>query len=84
MRRVLGRIDGRELAIEAVIEAGGERVRYTGPGFAVTLDPGDPVATLDGWADGEVDLTPMHILRWIDAAVFAAPTVNYLNAAVPS
>ena len=84
VRRVLGRIDGRELAIEAVIEAGGERVRYTGPGFAVTLDPGDPVATLDGWADGEVDLTPMHILRWIDAAVFAAPTVNYLNAAVPS
>jgi putative selenate reductase len=51
VRRVLGRIDGRELAIEAVIEAGGERVRYTGPGFAVTLDPGDPVATLDGWAD---------------------------------
>jgi hypothetical protein len=25
----------------------------------------------------------MHILRWIDAAVFAAPTVNYLNAAAP-
>ena len=78
-RRVLGRLDGRDLAVEAA----GDRVRYTGPGFDLVLDPADPVATLSGFADGEVDLTPLHILRWIDAAVLAAPGVNYLTARAP-
>ncbi|MBK9037035.1 MAG: glutamate synthase [Myxococcales bacterium] len=77
-RRVLGRIDGRELSLTPR----GARVRYVGPGFDLTLDPDDPVATLAGVADGEVDLTPLQLLRWIDAAVFSAPTVNYLNAGV--
>lgn len=79
VRRLLGRIAGREVALEP----DGARVRFTGPGFDLTLDPADPAATVAGSADGEVDLTPLYILRWLDAAVFSASTVNYLNADRP-
>ncbi len=79
VRRLLGRIAGREVALEP----DGARVRFTGPGFDLTLDPADPAATVAGTADGEVDLTPLYILRWLDAAVFSAATVNYLNADRP-
>jgi len=79
VRRLLGRIAGREVALEP----DGARVRFIGPGFDLTLDPTDPAATVAGSADGEVDLTPLYILRWLDAAVFSASTVNYLNADRP-
>jgi putative selenate reductase len=76
-RRVFGRIDGREVSIEP---AGDGRVRYRGDGFDLRLDPGDPLATLAGEADGEVDLTPCHLLGWLDLAVWGAGAVNYLGA----
>lgn len=75
-RRLLGRIDGRDLSIEAM----GERVRFVGPDFDVTLAPTDPVRTLSGTAEGEIDLTWLHILMWVQAAVFESGSVNYLNA----
>ena len=78
-RRLLGRIDGRELSLEAM----GDRVHFRGPGFDVTLDPKDAVRTLKGTADGEIDLSWLHILMWIRAAVFDSPSVNYLNAMNP-
>lgn len=78
-RRMLGRIDGHDLSLEAV----GDRVRFAGPGFDVTLAPGDPVRTLSGTAEGEIDLTWLHILMWIQAAVFDSGSVNYLNALSP-
>ncbi|MCB9560088.1 MAG: glutamate synthase [Kofleriaceae bacterium] len=79
-RRLLGRIDGRELWLEPAGDGAADRVRFTGPGFAVTLAPADPVATLDGDADGEIDLTQLHIMVWIRDAVFEGGAVNYLNA----
>ena len=78
-RRFLGRIDGRDLSIETA----GTEVRYRGPGFDLTLSPDDPVATLAGSAEGEVDLTPMRIMMWVRAAVFEGESVNYLNALSP-
>ena len=75
-RRLLGRIAGRDLSIEDV----GSQIRYRGPGFDLTLSPDDPVVTLVGSADGEVDLTPMRIMMWVRAAVFEGGPVNYLNA----
>jgi len=74
-RRLLGRIGG----VETSVAPAGERVRFAGPGFDVTLDPADPVATLDGEADGEVDLTHLHILLLVQGAVFDGEAVNYLN-----
>jgi putative selenate reductase len=78
-RRLLGRIDGRDLSVEAA----GDRVHFRGPGFDVTLAPDDPVATLSGTAEGEIDLTHLRILLWIRDAVFDHGSVNYLNALNP-
>ena len=78
-RRLLGRIDGLDFRIEPL----GDHIRFRGPRFDVTLSPNDPVATLAGMADGEIDLTHLHILLWIQAAVFDSPSVNYLNAMNP-
>lgn len=75
-RRLLGRIGGVETS---VTPDAGDRVRFAGPGFEVTLDPADPVGSLEGRADGEVDLTHLHILLWVQDAVFDGGAVNYLN-----
>ena len=78
-RRLLGRIDGRELSLESA----GDRVRFKGPDFNVTLDPKDAVRTINGAAEAEIDLSWLHILLWIQAAVFDSPSVNYLNSLEP-
>jgi len=78
-KRLLGRIDGRDLSLEAT----GDRVQFRGPGFDVTLSPGDPAGTLSGAAEGEIDLTWLHILLWVQAAVFDSASVNYLNSMTP-
>jgi len=78
-RRLLGRIDGLDLSVEPI----GDQVRFRGPGFDVTLAPLEPVATLKGVAEGEIDLTHLRILLWVQAAVFDGSAVNYLNALNP-
>jgi len=70
-----GRVDGLDFSLESV----GDRVRFEGPGFSLTLDPKDPVTTLEGTATKEVDLTYLHIMCWMRDAVYASDTVNYLN-----
>jgi putative selenate reductase len=78
-RRLLGRIDGKEYAVSQV----GAQVRFCGPGFDVTLAPDDPVATLAGHADGEIDLSRLQILRWVQAAVYDSAEINPVNALLP-
>ena len=78
-RRLLGRIDGRDLSVEA----SGDLVHFRGPGFDVTLAPDDAIGTLSGVAEGEIDLTHLRILLWIRAAVFDSASVNYLNSQSP-
>lgn len=73
--RLWGRINGNEFSLSD----GNGRARFSGADFAVTLDPGDPIATIEGTASGEIDLTYLHILRWVRDAVFAGDRVNYLN-----
>jgi putative selenate reductase len=75
-RRLLGRIDGKEYSVARV----GDRVRFVGPGFDVTLAPDDPMATLAGQAEGEVDLSRLDILLWVQAAVYDSAEVNPVNA----
>ena len=49
------------------------------------FDPADLSFEFDehGTAEGEIDLSWLHILMWIRAAVFDSPSVNYLNAMNP-
>jgi putative selenate reductase len=75
-RALLGRIGG----IEYRLATEGDRARYEGPGFSLLFDPADPLGSLTGRADGELDLSYFHILRWIRDAVYAGERVNYLNA----
>ncbi len=78
-RRLLGRMNGLDLSVEPA----GDLVRFRGPGFDVTLAPDDPVSTLAGEAEGEIDLTHLRILLWVQAAVFDSDSVNCLNALNP-
>jgi putative selenate reductase len=73
---IWGRVEG----IEFSLGDAGDRALFTGPDFAVTLDPDDPVTTVEGTAASEIDLTYLHILRWMRDAVFHADRVNYVNA----
>lgn len=72
----LGRFGGRVVRLER----DGDRARYAGEGFELTLDERDPAATAAGRADGPVDLTYFHILRWLADGVLRGEGVNYLNA----
>ena len=62
------RIEGRELRIEPR----GDRLRYVGEGFDLTLDPADPAATVAGTTTVEVDLTWARVLDELRRAVYAA------------
>jgi len=75
--RLHGRIGGVEVGLAP---AAGGRVAYAGPGFQLTLDPKDPVATLEGQAIGECDLSYLHILVWLRDRVFEGGPLNYLNS----
>ena len=75
-----GRLWGRFDGVEYSLEPAGSRVRYTGPGFSLSLDPEAPAEPLEGEAAGEVDLIFCHLLAMIRAAVFDAPSANYLNS----
>ena len=68
------RVEGRELRVRF-----GRRLVYEGEGFTLRFDPADPVATLAGRADGEVDLTWARIAVWMRDAVWGAGAgSNYL------
>ncbi|MBZ0173338.1 MAG: hypothetical protein K8E66_13215, partial [Phycisphaerales bacterium] len=72
-----GRFDGRDF----VLSVAAERVGFSGEGFEVTFDPGDPAGTIEGNADGEIDLTYYAMLNELRKAIFGpdAP-VNFVNA----
>jgi putative selenate reductase len=55
------------------------RVRYAGDGFSVSFDERDPLGTLEGDADREIDLAYCHILGWLQDAVYASSAINYLT-----
>lgn len=52
---------------------------YSGPGFMVTFAFVDPERTLDGHADGTVDLTYFQIMDALRRSLLGGP-VNYVNA----
>jgi putative selenate reductase len=77
---VLGRFSGAEFRVE--ISEG--CVYYSGRGFAVRFAEADPVGTIQGAAESEVDLTYYEVMKRLRAALFAAAEVNYINSLTPS
>jgi len=74
--RVRGRIEGREFDLR--VEA--SEVTFAGPGFRVRFDSQDPEATLDGVAEGEVDLTYFFIMDALRRSILDGDRVNYINS----
>jgi putative selenate reductase len=74
---ILGRFDGREY----LVHVGLERVLYSGDGFALTFEEADPLGTLDGEADGEVDLGLYFVMNLLRGSVLDAAGVNFVNSA---
>ena len=72
---VLARIDGRRFELERR----GDRARFSGDGFEVRFAVADPAGTVEGSADGDVDLTYFHILEWIREAVLSPGQMNYIS-----
>jgi putative selenate reductase len=60
----------------------GEQVLYTGAGFSVRFDLSDPLESLDGEAEGEVDLTFFFMMDALMKAAFNTDTIHYLNAPI--
>jgi putative selenate reductase len=74
--RMHGRFDGQEVLLESVP---GSKTRYAGPGFDVRLDIDDPVATVEGHADGPLDLRRLRIMDLIRAAVAGPQAHNFVS-----
>ena len=53
---------------------------FSGDGFAVRFHQEDPEGTIQGDADGDVDLTYYRIMNALREAILASPDVNYVNA----
>lgn len=73
--RVLGRVGGREIAIE--IE--GDQARYQGPGFAVHFDLADPEGTLAGEATADIDLGLFRVIDGLRRAVLSPEVSHFVN-----
>jgi len=72
------RFEGRAF----VVESGGEKLRYRGEGFDLTLDPSDPARTAAGRALGPVDLTFLRIMERVRLALVKEGPVSYVGAAL--
>lgn len=70
---VRARLAGREL----VARLDGGEASYRGPGFELSFREDDPLATLRGEAEGEVDLTEFRLMALVGRAVLAPSEVNY-------
>lgn len=78
-----GRVDGEEVRIERSLEQGaGSQLRYVGAGFDVRLDPDDPLASVEGRADGPVDLRRLVLMDLLLGAVLDDSASNYVKTSV--
>ena len=72
---VLGRFGHAEFRLEI----GEGCVYYSGRGFDVRFAEADPVGTIHGYAESDVDLTYYEIMKRVRAALVASNDVNYIN-----
>lgn len=70
---VWGRFNGEVYRLER----DGDRGTYSGEGFELTFDVVDPIATMRGVANIEVDMTYWQIMDWVRDAVYRHSAINY-------
>ena len=75
---MLGRFGGETVRVESY----GARVRYSGAGFDLALDPSDVAGSVSGASDAPVDLTRLRIMLPILDAVAGPQAVNFVSAAM--
>jgi len=75
---MFGRFGGEAVRIERL----NRRVRFSGEGFDLTLDPDDVAGGVSGEADGPVDLTRLRIMLPILDAVSGPGAINYVSASL--
>ena len=73
---VRGRFEGREFELRAEVD----EIVFSGPGFRVRFDRHQPEATIEGEAEGEVDLTYFFIMDALRRAILDGEQVNYINS----
>ncbi len=74
---VHARIGGADYLLH--LDLGGGLARFSGHGFDLHFDAEDPIHTVKGEAENEVDLTYFYIIRWIRDAVFAGDPIGYVR-----
>jgi putative selenate reductase len=72
---VLARFSGTEFRIEFAAGC----VYYSGKDFTLRFTEADPVATVQGRAETDVDFTYYEIVKRLRVALFAHSDVNYIN-----
>ena len=77
--RMHGRFDGEEVLLE---KGRGNTIRYSGKGFDIRLDLAEPVESVEGHAEGVVDLGRLRIMEMIRAGVIDPKANNFISAAL--
>ncbi len=73
---VHGRFDGEEVRLE---RTPGSKLRYAGKGFDIRLDLDDPLGSVEGQADGAVDLRWLRSMDLIRMAVADPQANNFIS-----
>lgn len=71
-----GRFDGEEVRLET---KSGAKLRYVGAGFDIRLDLDAPLASVEGHADGPVELRNLRIMEMIRLGVTDPKANNFIS-----
>lgn len=74
-----GRFDGEEVRLE---RTPGGKVHYAGQGFDIRVDLDDPLNSIEGRAEGAVDLRRLRLMEMLRIAVTDTQASNYVKTAL--
>ena len=74
-----GRFDGEEVLLE---RSPGSKIRYAGQGFDIRVDLGDPLISVEGRAEGAVDLRRLRMMEMLRIAMTDTQASNYVKSAL--
>ena len=77
--RMHGRFDGEDVLLE---KGRGNTIRYSGKGFDIRLDLAAPAESVEGHAEGVVDLGRLRIMEMIRTGVTDPKANNFISAAL--